>query len=125
MVPGLEAEELGAEAARVDGEGALRGGAVGERGREEGVEGLGGRDGGISWLLLLLLLFFFRLSELISTSERKVFTHAHVDDDTTCLLFHTIGEIIIHMYAMAASHSLPMRTHALAQPTSIVHFSIF
>jgi hypothetical protein len=47
-------------------------------------------------LLLLLLLFFFKLSELISTSERKVFTHAHVDDDTTCLLFHTIGEIIIH-----------------------------
>jgi hypothetical protein len=47
-------------------------------------------------LFFVVVLFFFRLSELISTSERKVFTHAHVDDDTTCLLFHTIGEIIIH-----------------------------
>lgn len=40
VVPGLEAQELGAEGAQVDGEVAVRGWSVGEGLREEGVEGL-------------------------------------------------------------------------------------
>ena len=50
--------------------------------------------------------------------------HVPSGDEPTCPPFQTIGAITIHIYTIAASHSLTTRTQVLAHPTSIVHFSM-